>query len=82
MIHSGTIDSDYWGNVGVILLNFFSEEYVAEWGDRIAKMIVERYYTPKFVEIHEFATKTERGEGGFDSTGVWFSFFFFSFWIS
>ena len=82
MLHNGAIDSDYWRNVGVILFNFSNEEYVVERGDRIAQMIVERYGTPKFVEVHEFAKKTERGECGFGSTGVWFSFIFFSFWIS
>ena len=54
----------------MILFNFSYEEYVVERGNRIAQVIVERYYTPKFVEVHEFTKKIERGEGGFGSTGV------------
>ena len=70
-VHNGTVDSNYCGIVGVILFNFFSEEYVIEKGDRIAQMIIERYYTPKFVEVSDFTNeKTERWEGGFGSTGV------------
>ena len=70
-VHNGTIDSDYRGIVGVILFNFFNEEYDIERGDRIAQVIIERYYTPKFVEVSDFTKeKTERGEGGFSSTGL------------
>ena len=79
MIHNRTIDSDYRENVGLILFNFSNEEYVVERGDRIAQMIVERYYTPKFVEVHEFTKKIERRTGVFGSTGVLFSFIIFSF---
>ena len=71
MVHNGTIDSDYHGIVGVILFNFSNEEYVIERGDHIAKMIIERYFTPKFGEVPEFNKEsTERGKGGFGSTGV------------
>ena len=63
MVHNGTIDSDYRGNVGVILFNLSNEEYVIERGDRIAQLIIERCYSPKFVEVSEFTKdKTERGE--------------------
>ena len=75
MVHNGTIDSDYHGIVGVILFNFCNEEYVIERGDRIAQMIIERFFTRKFSEVREFNKEnTERGEGGYGSTGVLFSF--------
>ena len=71
MVHNGTIDSDYHGIVGVILFHFSNEEYVIERGDRIAQMIIERFFTRKFGEVREFSKEnTERGEGGFGSTGV------------
>ena len=54
----------------MILFNFSNEEYVVERGNRIAQVIVERYYTPKFVEVHQFTKKIERGEGDFGSTVV------------
>ena len=41
MVHNGTIDLDYRGNVGVILFNLSNEEYVIERGDRIAQLIIE-----------------------------------------
>ena len=64
MVHNGTIDSDYRGNVGVILFNLSNEEYVIERGDRIAQLIIERCYSPKFVEVSEFTKdKTESGVG-------------------
>ena len=75
MVHNGAIDSDYHGIVGVILFNFCNEEYVIERGDRIAQMIIERLFTRKFGEVREFNKEnTERGEGGFGSTGVLFSY--------
>ena len=71
MVHNGTVHSNYCGIIGVILFNFFNEEYLIEKGDRIAQMIIERYYTPMFVEVSDFTNeKTERWEGGFGSTGV------------
>lgn len=54
----------------MILFHFCNEEYFVERGDHIAQMIIERYFTPKFVEVHEFTKKTERGKGDFGSTGV------------
>ena len=64
MVHNGTIDSDYRGNVGVILFNLSNEEYVIERGDRIAQLIIERCYSLKFVEVSQFTKdKTERREG-------------------
>ena len=51
MVHNGTVDSDYRRIVGVILFTFSNEEYVIERGDRIAQVIIECNYTPKFVEV-------------------------------
>ena len=71
LVHNETTDLDYRGLVGVILFNFSNEEYVSKRGDCIAQMIIERYFTLKFVEVCEFTNKnTERGEGGFNSTSA------------
>ena len=71
MVHNRTIDRDYHEIVSVILFNFSNEEYVIERGDRIAQFVIEREFTPKFVEVREFAkSPTERVEDGFGSTGV------------
>lgn len=66
MVHNRTIDLDYRGNVGVIVFNLSNEEYVIERGDLIAQLVIEQYFTLKFVEVHEFTKNTiERGEDGF-----------------
>jgi dUTP pyrophosphatase len=65
----GTIDSDYRGEVGVILVNLSSEEVVIEPGDRIAQLVVARYEKVEWKELEELSF-TERGSGGFGSTGV------------
>ena len=64
----GTIDSDYTGEIKVILINLSNENFVVNPGDRIAQMVVARY---ERVEWNEVATldETERGEGGFGHTG-------------
>ena len=75
MVHNETIDSNHWGHVCLILFNFSNKEYVFEKHKRIGQLIIERYYTPKFVEVHNFTDgKTERGDGGFGSSGFWFFF--------
>lgn len=65
----GTVDSDYRGEVGVILINLGSEPFVVERGSRIAQMIVARHdrVTWRAVETLE---QSERGAGGFGSTGT------------
>ena len=64
-VHNGTIDSDYRGIVCVVLFNLFNEEYVVETGNRIGQLIIERCYTPKFVEVNEFnEEKTVKGQRG------------------
>ncbi|GHU61165.1 deoxyuridine 5'-triphosphate nucleotidohydrolase [Clostridia bacterium] len=65
----GTIDSDYRGEIGVILINLGEEEFAVNDGDRIAQMVIARYARTSF-EIAGSLADTERGEGGFGSTGV------------
>lgn len=64
----GTIDSDYRGEVGVILINHGSEPFVIRRGDRIAQMVIARYEQAAWVEA-ESLDETARGAGGFGSTG-------------
>ena len=64
----GTIDSDYRGDVGVILVNLSNEDYVVQPGERIAQMIINKYERVEF-EVVETLDETERGEGGFGHTG-------------
>ena len=64
----GTIDADYRGEIGVILMNLGQEPFVVEPGDRIAQMIVAPVTRVAWSEVEELDA-TERGEGGFGSTG-------------
>lgn len=63
----GTVDADYRGEVGVILINLSSENFVIKDGDRIAQMVIAKHETPVWEETTELA-ETERGSGGFGST--------------
>jgi dUTP pyrophosphatase len=65
----GTIDSDYRGEIRVILFNFSQEGYVIEAGMRIAQMVIARYENVYFEEVCELS-ETGRGAGGFGHTGV------------
>ena len=65
----GTIDSDYTGDVGVILVNISNEDFVVQPGDRIAQMVINKFEQAEF-ELVEELDETERGEGGFGHTGV------------
>ncbi|MBF0491465.1 MAG: dUTP diphosphatase [Deltaproteobacteria bacterium] len=65
----GTIDSDYRGEIGVILINLGSEEVLIEKGERIAQMIISRYEQIGWQEVAELPS-SERGSGGFGSTGT------------
>ena len=65
----GTIDADYRGEVGVILINLSNEDFVVEDGERIAQLVFAEYKQAQWVET-TVLTETERGEGGFGSTGV------------
>ena len=64
----GTIDADYRGEIGVILMNLGQEPFVVEPGDRIAQMVVAPVTRVAWSEVEELDA-TERGEGGFGSTG-------------
>jgi dUTP pyrophosphatase len=64
----GTIDSDYRGEVKVLLVNLGSERLTVERGDRVAQLILSPVHRAMFVEV-EALTETERAEGGFGSTG-------------
>jgi len=65
----GTIDADYRGEVGIILINLSSEPQTIEPGERIAQMVIARHEQPLVVEVSEL-TATERGAGGFGHSGV------------
>ncbi|MEO8531690.1 MAG: dUTP diphosphatase [Deltaproteobacteria bacterium] len=64
----GTIDSDYRGPLGVLLINFGTEPYVIEHGERIAQMIIAPVVQATFTEVAALSD-TSRGTGGFGSTG-------------
>ena len=65
----GTIDADYRGEVGVLLINLSKERVVLTRGDRIAQMVIAPCVQATLVEV-QVLTETTRGEGGFGSTGV------------
>ena len=65
----GTIDSDYRGEVGVILQNGGTEPVTIARGDRIAQLVFARYETPEMVDATELE-ESARGGGGFGSTGI------------
>ena len=65
----GTIDSDYRGEVKVVLTNFGKNEFIINRGDRIAQMIISRYERVEW-ELSDSLNDTERGAGGFGSTGI------------
>ncbi len=64
----GTIDADYRGEVGVILINLSGEAQTIEPGERICQMVIARHETPDVVEVQELS-ETERGAGGFGHSG-------------
>lgn len=65
----GTIDSDYRGEIKVILINWGDEDFVIENGDRIAQMVIAKYERVEW-EQSDNLSDTERGSGGFGHTGV------------
>ncbi|MBQ5835720.1 MAG: dUTP diphosphatase [Bacteroidaceae bacterium] len=64
----GTIDADYRGEIGVILVNLSQEDFVVNDGERIAQMVVAKHETVEWVAVDEL-DDTERGAGGFGHTG-------------
>ena len=65
----GTIDADYRGEVGVILVNLSAKEFIIEDGERIAQMVIAKHEQAQWIEV-EILENSERGAGGFGSTGV------------
>ena len=65
----GTIDSDYRGEIRVILTNFGREDFVVRRGDRIAQLVISRYVRAEWEEVGKLED-TERGGGGFGHSGV------------
>tara|TARA_B110000971_G_scaffold204084_1_gene225151 strand:+ start:106 stop:543 length:438 start_codon:yes stop_codon:yes gene_type:complete len=64
----GTIDSDYRGEIGILLVNLSNENFEINNGDRIAQMVLSKYEVPNFIETSEISF-SHRGEDGFGSTG-------------
>jgi dUTP pyrophosphatase len=65
----GTIDSGYRGEIGVILINLGREEFKVGKGDKIAQLVIAPVTQPETAET-EIIDETDRGEGGFGSTGI------------
>ena len=65
----GTIDADYRGEVGIILINLGTSPFVVKRGDRIAQMIINKVYQAH-LELTSELSSTERNEGGFGHTGI------------
>jgi dUTP pyrophosphatase len=65
----GTVDADYRGEIGVILVNLSNTPFTIENGERIAQLIIAKHERAEWIEVQEL-TETSRGEGGFGSTGV------------
>lgn len=65
----GTVDADYRGEIGVILVNLSNDDFVIENGERIAQLVIAKHERAELIEVEEL-TETSRGAGGFGSTGV------------
>jgi dUTP pyrophosphatase len=65
----GTIDADYRGEIGVILVNLSNEDFTIENGERIAQLVIAKHERAIFEEVEELS-ETKRGAGGFGSTGT------------
>ncbi|WP_074405835.1 MULTISPECIES: dUTP diphosphatase [Aquimarina] len=65
----GTIDADYRGEIGVILVNLSNEDFTIQNGERVAQMVIAKHERAEWIEVTELS-ETTRGEGGFGSTGV------------
>jgi dUTP pyrophosphatase len=65
----GTIDADYRGEIGVILVNISNVDFVINDGERIAQLVIAKHERAEWEEV-SILSETERGEGGFGSTGV------------
>ena len=65
----GTVDADYRGEIGVILVNLSDKPFTINPGERIAQMVIARHEQAQFIEVDSLS-ESERGEGGFGHTGV------------
>ncbi|MEJ6794337.1 MAG: dUTP diphosphatase [Flavobacteriales bacterium] len=65
----GTIDADYRGEIGVLLVNLSDKEFIVEDGERIAQLVIAAHQQPNW-NVKESLSETIRGEGGFGSTGT------------
>ncbi|MEW4922420.1 dUTP diphosphatase [Algibacter sp. 2305UL17-15] len=65
----GTIDADYRGEIGVILVNLSNEDFTINNGERIAQLVIAKHERAEWEEVKTLS-ETDRGEGGFGSTGV------------
>ena len=65
----GTVDADYRGEIGIVLVNLSSETFVINDGERIAQLVIARHEQAEFVEV-DVLDETERGEGGYGHTGM------------
>ena len=65
----GTIDSDYRGEISVILVNLSNSAYTVKDGDRICQMVINKHEQAEFIEVDELR-ETDRGSGGFGHTGL------------
>ena len=65
----GTVDADYRGEIGVILVNLSEEDFTVENGERIAQLVIAKHERTEWIEVTELS-ETARGEGGFGSTGT------------
>jgi dUTP pyrophosphatase len=64
----GTVDADYRGEIGVILVNLSTTDFKIEDGERIAQLVIAKHERAEWIEVQEL-NETSRGEGGFGSTG-------------
>lgn len=65
----GTVDADYRGEIGVILVNLSNEDFTIENGERVAQLIIAKHERAEWIEVQELS-ETSRGAGGFGSTGT------------
>jgi dUTP pyrophosphatase len=65
----GTVDADYRGEIGVILVNLSNEDFTVENGERVAQLVIAKHERAEWIDVQELS-ETDRGEGGFGSTGV------------
>ena len=65
----GTVDADYRGEIGVILVNLSNDDFIVNDGERIAQLVIAKHERVNWKEV-DVLSETERGSGGFGSTGV------------